>query len=586
MGIIDEIKQKADIIEVIGQYTALKKAGRMYRGLCPFHSEKTPSFFVYPEEQTWHCFGACNTGGDVFAFIMKKQGLGFGDALRFLADRYGIVVPVRPEREESRSEKDRLYEINQAAAQYFNNLLLNEAPAESVRNYLTKRGINLKTAVQFQLGYARNEWEALKRYLLSRGYTENDILKAGLILKAEDGGTHDRFRNKLMIPICEVKGRVTGFGSRVLDDSLPKYINSPQTPVFDKSGILFGINYATDSIRKQDMVVIVEGYMDVIIAHQYGINNVVASMGTSVTDKQVAMIKKLTKNMFLALDPDAAGEEAMLRGINYENALDAEVKVVLLPQGKDPDEVIKEDTALWTKLVEAGMPVVDFTFQTVTTGLNLSRIQDKTVAVDRLLPVVAGINNDIRRDHYLNKLAEITGTSYRNMEMALSKLKAPQKKGSLLKTKDDNKGVLLSNPIEEYLLSLLLQHPELRQLTEPLPPEYFESTENREIYLGWLVNTDPAQLKDQLDNSIREHFELILEKSISGNQIEKKYNDCSLRLREKYLRDLKRKEEQVLTLEREAGGVDAELARLQEQGIDVTEHLKSIFIQRSQSQKR
>jgi DNA primase len=609
MSIVDEVKQKNDIVEVIGQYTTLKKAGRTYRGLCPFHSEKTPSFFVYPEQQSWHCFGACNTGGDVFAFIMKKQGVGFGDALRLLADRTGIIVPVKMERKEDRDEKDRLYEINQTAAQYFQQQLTAGA-AEKARGYLMKRGVSLKTITQFQLGYAADEWEALKGYLTGIGYTEKDILTAGLIIAGENGRSHDRFRNKIMIPIFDTKGRVTGFGSRVLDDSQPKYVNSPQTPVFDKSGSLYGINFAADSIRKQDMVVIVEGYMDVIIPHQYGITNVVASMGTAINEKQITIIKRLTKNVALALDPDAAGEEAMQRGVNYENALDAEVKVIRLPEGKDPDELIKEDPNQWTGVVSNAIPVIDFIFETVTAGLNLTRVQDKTKAVDKLLPIVNGINNDIRRDHYLNKLAEMTGTSYHNMELASSKLKAAQKKGLTLIPKEETSRQLLYNPGEEYLLSLLLQNPELKQITEPLPPEYFESTENREIYLGWLINPDTSVLKESLDNTIREHLELLLEKKIrrttsskwtseqwekfdtliggkpSGAQIEKKYNDSLQKLKIQYLRNLEEKKSQVLALERESGDTNSDLAKLVEQGTDVSDNLKTVFTQRGHIQRR
>ena len=586
MSIIEEVKQRSDIIEVINEYTTLKKAGRLYRGLCPFHSEKTPSFFVYPEEQTWHCFGSCNTGGDVFSFIMKKQSVGFGEALQLLADRKGIKVPLHTGNTESKSEKERLYEINQAAAQYYNNIFLNDSSAAPVREYLKKRGVSSNTAVLFQLGYAPNSWDALQRHLTTAGFNENEILNSGLIIKSDEGKTHDRFRHKLMIPICDVKGRVSGFGSRVLDDSQPKYINSSQTAVFDKSGSLYGINHAANIIRTKDRAIIVEGYMDVIIAHQYGEDNVIASMGTSITEKQIAIIKRLTRNVYLALDPDSAGEEAMLRGVNYENELEAEVKVILLPEGKDPDEVIKEDQQKWAGLVEAAIPVVDYTFRTVTAGLNLAKLQDKTVAAEKLLPIIAGINNDIRRDHYLNRLAEMTNTTYRSMEMALGKIATPRRTLRVNDSAKKNSGKLIVNPIEEYVLSLLLQHPELKDTAEPIPVEYFENSENREIYQLWLESTDIARLQEALDISIKEHFELILGKKIAEERIDKKYSESSLRLREKYLKNLKRQEEQVLNLERESGGTDAELARLLVQGTEVSEDLKQVFIQRGQNQKR
>jgi len=339
MGVIDDVKQRIDIVEVIGEYVPLTKAGRTFRALCPFHSEKNPSFYVYPERQSWHCFGACNTGGDVFSFIMKKQGIDFGEALRLLAERAGISIPSRLEPEAGKDERERLYQANAAATQYFHNLLLNSPDGEKARGYLAKRGLLPKTVSDFQLGFSLNSWEALKQYLVEKGYSESELVPAGLLIEGETGGTHDRFRNKLMFPIFDIRGRVTGFGARVLDDSLPKYLNSPQTPVFDKSSTLYAINLATAVIRQQDCAVIVEGYMDVMMAHQNGFQNVIASMGTSLTEKQVSTLKKLTKNMMLALDADAAGEEATLRAVGYENTLGAEVRVCILPTGKDPDDV-------------------------------------------------------------------------------------------------------------------------------------------------------------------------------------------------------------------------------------------------------
>ncbi len=302
MSVVDEVKQRTDIVEVISQYTSLTKAGRTFRGLCPFHSEKHPSFFVYPEQQSWHCFGACGTGGDVFSFIMKKENTDFGEALRILAQRAGVKIPSRSEPEAGKGERERLYQVNEAAAQYFHNRLLNSPDGEKARDYAARRGFSPKTITDFQLGFSPNSWEALRQHLMERGYTEKELLTAGLVIEAELGKTHDRFRNKLMFPILDNRGGTIGFGARVLDDSLPKYINSPVTPLFDKSGSLYGINLATTAIRQQNLAVMVEGYMDVITAHQNGFSNVVASMGTSVTEQQVYILKRLTKNIALALE--------------------------------------------------------------------------------------------------------------------------------------------------------------------------------------------------------------------------------------------------------------------------------------------
>jgi DNA primase len=341
MSAITEVKQKLDIVELVSEYVTLQKAGRNFKGLCPFHTEKHPSFFVFPEQQSWHCFGACGTGGDIFSFIMKKEGVDFGQALRLLAQRAGITLGPREAPSKAEDEKkERFFQINEAATEYYHHLLSSTKAGEIGRSYLTKRKVTPETIKDFRLGFSPDAWEAIKNYLLGKGYAEKELVEAGLIIEKEEGGSYDRFRDRLLFPICDIQGRVTGFGARVLDDSLPKYINSPQTPIFDKSSSLYGIDKAKSAIRKKNLVIIVEGYMDVLIAHQHGWQNVVGSMGTSLTEKQVEGIKRLTSNITLALDADLAGEEATLRGkaiLAYSNT---EANVILLPQGKDPDEVI------------------------------------------------------------------------------------------------------------------------------------------------------------------------------------------------------------------------------------------------------
>jgi DNA primase len=383
MGVIDEVKQRTDIVEVVSQHTTLTKAGRTFKGLCPFHTEKHPSFFVYPEQQSWHCFG-CNTGGDTFSFVMKKQNIDFGEALRLLAQRAGVTIPSRFEPQAEEKEKERLYQVNEAAAQYFHDLLLSSPAGKKARDYVASRGLSLETITNFQLGFSPNKWEALKQHLLEIGYAESVLLEAGLLVETEEGKKHDRFRNRLMFPIHDIRGHVIGFGARALDDSLPKYLNSPQTPTFDKSRSLYGINLAAQAIRQQELAVIVEGYTDVITAHQNGFDNVVASMGTAVTEKQVFTLKRLTKNMVLSLDADAAGEEATLRCASYEDILESEIKVIIMPEGKDPDDVIKEDTKNWQHMLAEALPV-EKTFDNAVAKLDLGTARDKLLAVERLL---------------------------------------------------------------------------------------------------------------------------------------------------------------------------------------------------------
>jgi DNA primase len=588
MSVIDDVKQKIDIVEVIGQYATLTKSGRTFRALCPFHSEKNPSFFVYPEQQSWHCFGACNTGGDVFSFVMKKENIDFGEALRLLAQRAGVTIPSRYEQGVKKDERERLYQANEAAAQYFHNLLLNSPAGEKARNYLASRGLSPKTISDFQLGFSLNSWEALKPYLMERGYTEKELLEAGLIAETEEKKTHDRFRNHLMFPIKDARGRTTGFGARVLDDSLPKYINSPQTPIFDKSGTLYGINLAAPAIRQQNIAVIVEGYMDVITAHQNGFTNVIASMGTAVTDKQVTALKRLARNvnMVLALDADAAGEEAMLRCVDYENTLDAEVKVLIMPSGKDPDDVIKEEAQNWQHLLDEAIPVIDYAIQTVCARLDMSKAKDQSAAVSTLLPLIARARDVIRQGHYVSKLSDATGTDLTMLKAALNDfiLTSKTSKSTSKKEEPYRGGTFTANLIEEQCLALLLQHPELKSpdyIGVGLLPEYFENSENREIFLAWQQVQDPASLKGNLDVALWEHLDSLISKKILATQIEERYNRYVLRLREEYLRGLERKRAAALTLEAEMGGTAAELAKLEEQGIEASTGLKEVFTQKA-----
>ncbi|MFC2001501.1 DNA primase [Chloroflexota bacterium] len=586
MSVIDEVKQRTDIVEVISQYASLKKAGRNLTALCPFHSEKHPSFFVYPEQQSWHCFGACNTGGDAFSFLMKKEGVGFGDALRLLAQRAGVTIPSRFEQADDKEEKAELYQINEAAAQYFHNLLLNSPAAEKARSYVASRGFSPKTVADFQLGFSLDSWESLKPYLLERGYSDSTLLTTGLIIEAENGRTHDRFRGRLMFPIRDARGRTIGFGARVLDDSLPKYLNSPQTTLFDKSSVLYGIDLAATAIRQQDMAVIMEGYIDVITAHQNGITNAIASMGTSVTEKQVSILKKLTKNLVLALDADTAGEEAMLRGVSYENTLDAEIRVIILPQGKDPDDVIREDATIWRQLVNEALPVVDFTFNMVTSKLDLTTARDKSLSVERLAPIIAEIKDPVRQAHYLQKLARMVRMNERTLETVLSRIKPSPGRHRARDTKPEavarTLSPIMANPLEEDCLALLLQHPVLKSSCEDLSPEYFEHSENREVFTAWQQSNDLTSLKEKLDTATHEHIVTLINKSLPSNNVEPRYADYTRRLRERFLKNLEARRAEIFALEVETGGTGADLAKLEEQGIEPSVQLREIFIQKSQ----
>lgn len=615
MGIIDDIKQKTDIVQIISEYTKLHKSGRNYKALCPFHAEKNPSFFVFPERQSWHCFGACGTGGDVFSFIMKREGLDFGQALRLLASKTGIslTTTLGHKKQTESKEKERLFEINEAAAEYYHHVLLDSTSGEIATKYLKKREIVSETVKKFQLGYSPEGWENLKNYLKDRGYGEAEILAAGLLVEKEEGTNYDRFRNRLIFPIKNVQGKVLGFGARALDDSLPKYINSPQTPIFDKSSILYGIDRAKTAIRQNDLAIITEGYMDVITAHQYGWENVVASMGTAITDKQLEILKSLTTNLILALDADIAGVEAITRSgevidkalnvpalfygwVKYEDARNAEVKIAVLPYGKDPDEVIKEDISLWQRLITNAKPMVDFIFETVTNKVDLTSARDKTSVIDKLLPLLSEMKDPLRQAHYVERLARLLNVEQRVLADTLRKYKIDEQRK--IRGRHLNYPKLLplnsytSSPLEQFFLALLLQHPELKSKTVELSSDCFECSENRILFQKWQESDNIPSLKENLDSVLYEYVDSLLAKTLPPTLREndpalyETFNDCIVRLQEKRLRNLEMKKQELLAIEAELGGVEAQLARLEEQGIEITKQLKEIFSKQNYRRQR
>jgi len=594
MSVITDIKQRLDIVELVSEYVTLQKAGRNFKGLCPFHTEKHPSFFVFPAQQSWHCFGACGTGGDIYSFIMKKEGIDFGQALRLLAQKGGITLsPLEVPAKAVDEKKERLFQINEAATEYYHHLLSSTKAGESARSYLARRKVTTETIKEFRLGFSPDAWETIKNYLLGKGYTEKELVETGLIIEKEEGGSYDRFRNRLMFPICDIQGRVTGFGARVLDDSLPKYINSPQTAIFDKSSSLYGIDKAKVAIRKDNLAIIVEGYMDVLTAHRNDWQNVVGSMGTSLTEKQVEGIKRLTSNITLALDADLAGEEATLRGkaiLTYSNA---EANVILLPPGKDPDEVIREDPALWEKLVEQAMPILDFAFQSVISKVDANKARDKSLAVQKLLPSIYEMRDPVQQSHYLKRLARELKIEESAVRAALRESKAGRGKPQPGKPIEQSRLAhqLGSSPIEEHCLALLLQFSELRPIAWELSPEHFESTENREVFVKWQKSSDISDLESKLDTNLLEHLYYLVKKVFPPAIRESEQTrhgdleDCILRLKEELSRKLETEKEAMLELEREKGGISSELSKLEEQGISSGQQLQEVFIKKLKKRK-
>lgn len=612
MDNIDEVKHRIDIVEVIGSYVPdLKKAGRNFKALCPFHQEKTPSFYVFPERQSWHCFGACSTGGDAFSFVMKREGVSFGEALRILADKAGIPLTLGKKSDDGETETEKLKRINEAAAEYYHALLLQSSTGRQALAYLARRGILEKAVSEFQLGYSPDSWDSLRQEMLKRDYRQSDLLAAGLVIEKERGeGTYDRFRNRLMFPIRDRAGRVLGFGARALDESLPKYLNSPQTLVFDKSSVLYGIDHAKSAIRKQNLAVIVEGYMDVIVAHQSGYSNVVASLGTALTEKQVGMIKKLTKSLVLALDADAAGEMATLRGIEvashtfdqkvvplptsaglvrYEDVLDAEISVMVLPAGKDPDDILKDNPKEWERLLDKASPVVDYTFDFVISKLDPTKTKDKSSAVDKLLPLIAEIKHPVRQAHYLQKLARAVALDEKSLASAIKQLRLQPTSPRRERHTTQPSGLVPSlspyDPLAEYCLSLLMCHPQLRSHALDLSADFFTThSENRELFLAWQRADDLESMRQGLDLALEEHLDAILAKSfppLSGTEPEHALQECAYRLRERWLRDMKVKEK-ILLSEGETDGSTANLEEIQQSAVKLNSQLGEVFLHAKQ----
>lgn len=420
MSVIDEIKSRLDIASYVGQYVPLKKAGRYQKACCPFHSEHTPSFVVNPDRQTWHCFGACAEGGDVFTFAMKQHGWSFGEALRELGKLVGVEVERQTPAQKERAEHlDRLRGMLAAIADKYHAVLMQPGSenAERALHYIQQeRGLTGNTLESFGIGYAPPGWRNATHYLRSYGYTEDEVIEAGISVRGDDGRVYDRFRNRLMIPIFDERGRIVGFGGRALDASDEvKYINSAQSPLFDKSRVLYGLNAAKHSIRHSSVAVIVEGYMDVLQAHQAGFTNVVAQMGTALTEAQLKLLSSSASKIVLALDADAAGQSATQRSLevarsvlqaDYSGRLSFDLRVLHIPDAKDPDEVIAHVPSLWVQLVEEAIPVAQYVIDQECAALpSQPTVQEREAVARKLLPILTATENNLYRRDNIQQLA-------------------------------------------------------------------------------------------------------------------------------------------------------------------------------------
>jgi DNA primase len=421
---IDEIKNRLDIIEVIGSYIKLKKAGANWRALCPFHSEKKPSLFVSPARQIWHCFG-CGKGGDIFAFVKEIEGVEFGDALRILAQKAGIQLKRQPP--ELRTERQRLYEICELATHFFEKQLEESKAGKEAKKYLLARGINEESLKKWRIGYAPDVWQGLSDFLNSRGYQKGEIEKAGLGLSSEQGSFYDRFRGRIIFPILDLNSQVVGFTGRVFKDrdktEIAKYVNTPQTLLYDKSRILYGLDKAKVEIRKKDFCILVEGNTDTIMVSQAGFENVVATSGTALTPFQLKILKRYSDNLFIAFDMDVAGDTATKRGIDLAQLQGFNVKVIVLPKDSDPADVISKNLKDWEKYVEKAKSILDFYFESAFSKFDKDNPEGKREISKILLPVIKRIPNRIEQSYWLQKLAEKLEVKEEDVEEELKKVK-------------------------------------------------------------------------------------------------------------------------------------------------------------------
>jgi DNA primase len=581
---VEEVKSRLDIVEVVGQYLQLQKAGRTFKAPCPFHAEKTPSFIVSPERQSWHCFGACSTGGDVISFVMRREGIEFPEALRMLAERAGVQLkerrPASPEQERAR---ERLYAANEAAAEWFTKLL-NEDAGRGAKTYLGQRGIDEATAQAFGLGYAQDEWHAAEEYLTKLGFSGRELLNAGLLVSG-DRGTHDRFRGRLMFPLWDLKGRVIGFGARAMgDDQEPKYLNTAQTPLFDKGNTLYAYDKAKDAIKEEGRAVVVEGYMDVIAAHQHGFRNVIAQMGTALTERQVRLLKRLTGEVVLALDADQAGTQAMIRGhdvvmethaedesavpivnwrglVSYQESASVELKVAVLPRNKDPDDVIREDPDSWPPLIAKAKPVLDYRLDAASKSHDLANPRGRSELAREFLPLLGAVTDPVVRSYYLQKLSRLTQTA----EEVLSRMTSrPQTAAPRIAPAAAARG----DPREEFVLALLLQHPALRESGRELPEDLFWDAQARQFFSLWKEVETENSLKEASPPELEAYLVRLYSRRLpvsDGREAAEALQDCVRRLDERRLRAEKEATASQIADTQEEVGISAVLGSIQQE---------------------
>lgn len=460
---LEQIKQKIDIVGLISEYLPLKKTGANFKGVCPFHNEKTPSFIVSPERQIWHCFGGCQDGGDIFKFLMRIENLEFVEALKILAKRAGVALTSYQPSKTS-DLKDRIYSANHLASEFYNYVLTTHPLGQKGRDYLENRKIDANSTKLFKIGYAPNSWDSLTKFLIKKGYTPIELEAAGLVSKSSLGHFFDRFRGRIVFTLCDHRGNIVGFAGRLLDPEAKeaKYINTAETLVYTKGNVLYGLDITHDEIKKEGFAVVVEGEIDAISSYQAGIRNVVAIKGSALTSGHVALLKRYTESIYLSLDSDFAGDAAAHRGIQTADQAGLNIKVVTFKEGKDPDELIKKDPSLWHQAIEKAVPFYDYIIDSAMEKNAPKTADGSKKIVAEVAKFIEPIDNLVVKNHYLKKLAAGLDVSQDVLEAQLVK---EIKKNLVIGTAKTENREPAATPktrgelLEEYLLSLLLQSP-------------------------------------------------------------------------------------------------------------------------------
>ncbi|MBI4974715.1 MAG: DNA primase [Candidatus Omnitrophica bacterium] len=541
--VIDQIQDRADIVEVISRYIPLKKTGRSYKALCPFHHEKTPSFVVSPDKKIFHCFG-CGAGGNVFSFVIRHENLEFPEVIEMLAKKTGVILPrnITRQKEDVSSFASQLYKINELACQFFQTCLAGD---DTARDYLNSRGIGDETIKFFKIGYAPNAWEALLSFFKKRGVQEAVLEKAGLAIANDRGGYYDRFRHRVIFPIIDLKERIVGFGGRVLDASLPKYINSPETYIYSKGRNLYGLNFSKEDIKKRGYVLVVEGYLDFIIPYQAGIANLIATLGTALTIDQVKLLKRFTNTVIMVYDPDEAGEAASLRNLDIFISEDVNVYVAELPSGYDPDSYIRKFGAEeFTRVIKSSKNLFDYKLDKTASRFDIKSAHGKARIAAEMLPTIARISNAVLKSNLVKRLAEALSVDEEAIRTELKKVKPDYEARHYIIEPQEGKKDFRS--AEKMVLSLMLEEGRfVKMVGENLSIDEFKDSAVRDIAKVIIElykerkEIRPAKLINHLENK---EEAAILISEVAGlaetfQDKEKAVTDCIARIKKDNIRD-------------------------------------------------